>query len=299
MWLFPSRPTDPFALPRRRWRPQMARLAPQTLVPWLSAVALLALVLVPMSLLFWLIFFTEVFVVQAITVTDARDHTTAAAKALIAEHLGKAALRKNILFIQSDAIEQRLLAALPQVRTVHITRKLPGTIKAIIQEKTAVMLLLSNGKYYFVDEQGIAYEEARLETLPGTVLLIVKNNDASSVVTVGVSVVAKSFVEFVQYMEKELPAAVTATVVEIRIPSLAAREVHLLLSNNWTIRFDVTRPAPTQLTTLKKLLAGTISLEEQRQLEYIDMRIPDRVYYKTSAPVAPTATPTASGTASE
>lgn len=278
--------------PRRSWRLYAARLKLPILLPWVSAIALGALILIPLSLLFWLIFFTDVFVVQAITVTDAREDTIVAARAIIADYLEKSPVRKNIFFIASDAIEQRLVAALPQVRTVHVARKLPGTIKAIIQEKTAAVLLLSGGKYYFVDEQGIAYEEARLETLPGTVLPIVKNNDQTSTVTIGVPVVAKSFVEFVLYMAAELPAATGASVVEIRIPSLATREVHLRLNNNWTIRFDVTRPAAIQLATLKKLLAGTVSLEEQQQLDYIDMRIPDRVYYKTRVPAAPA--PTAS-----
>ncbi len=275
----------------------MASLTSSAILPWLSILAVAALVLVPLGLLGWLIFFTDVFVVQAVTVTDARPHTIAAAKKIIEEQLSQNPARKNIFFIPTDTLEQSIITSLPQVRTVYVARKLPGTVKAIIQEKTASLLLLSRGKYYFVDAQGIAYEEARLETLPGTILPIVKNNDANSQVTVGIPVVAKSFVEFVTYMEKELPAATKAAIAEIRIPSLSAREVHLLLSNNWVIRFDVTRSADIQLATLQKLLAGTISPDEQKKLDYIDMRIPDRVYYKTHDAPAPTPRPTPAATA--
>lgn len=272
-------------------------LTASAILPWLSILAVAALVLVPLGLLGWLIFFTDVFVVQAVTVTDARPHTIAAAKKIIEEQLSQNPASKNIFFIPTDTLEQSIIAALPQVRTVYVARKLPGTVKAIIQEKVASLLLLSKGKYYFVDAQGIAYEEARLETLPGTILPIVKNNDTNSQVTVGIPVVAKSFVEFVTYMEKELPAATGGTIAEIRIPSLSAREVHLLLSNNWVIRFDVTRSADVQLATLQKLLAGTISPDEQKKLDYIDMRIPDRVYYKTHDVPAPTPRPTPTPTA--
>lgn len=260
---------------------------------WLPAIALLALVLVPLCLLGWLIFFTDIFVVQAITVTDARPHTTQSVRQIIAEYIIQNPVSKNIFFIQSDSLEQQIAGRLPQVRTVHVARALPGTVKAIVQEKTAALLFVSNATYYFVDDQGIAYEEARLETLPGTILPTVKNIDSGSQVTVGVPVVAKSFVDFVQFMDHELPAMAQAAVVEIRIPSLSAREVHFLLSNNWVIRFDVTRPPAGQLETLKKLLAGTVPPEEQQRLEYIDLRIPDRVYYKTkdAPPARPAVSP--------
>ena len=293
---------NPSDIPRR---PSQSRLRfnflpPwQQLLPWVSIAALLALIIIPLCLLVWLAFFTDIFVVQAVTVTDARPHTTQATRQIIEQYLADNPLSKNIFFTQSDSLEQRIESALPQVRTVHIARKLPGTIKAIIQEKTATLLLLSNATYYFVDQEGIAYEEARLETLPGTLLPTVKNNDQGSSVTVGIPVVSKSFVQFVQFIEQALPNVVaqegasSPDVAEIRIPSLSAREVHFLLTNNWIVRFDVTRPPQGQLETLEKLLRGTIPIEEQQQLEYIDLRIPDRVYYKTRDSVRPSPTPSA------
>ncbi len=251
------------------------------LLSCLSGLILAALVLVPLSILIWLLFFTDIFVVQAITILDARPSTTEAARAIIQRSVDRNTLSKNIFFIQTDVIEADIITALPQVRTVHIARKLPGTLKALLQEKTAAVLLLSNAKYFFVDDQGIAYEEARLDTLPGNILPTVKNNDQQSHVTLGVPVVAPAFVQFVQYLQSEIPAVTQAEVAEIRIPSLSAREVHFLLENNWEIRFDVTRSAKAQIETLQKMLVSTISPEERALLEYVDLRIPDRVYYKT------------------
>lgn len=259
----------------------MPRAFKSQLLPWLSIAALVALTAVPLGLLLWLTFFTDTFVIAAITITDARPHTTEAVRQIIAAHLDQNRWHRNIFFTRAQTLEQEIVAELPQIRTVHLARKLPGTLKAIVQEKTAALLFLSNATYYFVDELGIAYEEARLETLPGTVLPIVKNQDAAAPVTIGAPVVATSFVTFVQFMAKELPGATDAAVAEIRIPSLSAREVHLLLNNNWIIRFDVTRPPASQLDTLRKLLTTTVPSQDQPRLEYIDLRIPDRVYYKT------------------
>lgn len=243
----------------------------------LSVTLLIGLIVVPLALLGWLIFFTDTFVVQAVTVLDARDHTSQAVRAIIEERVGR-----NIFFIRTEDLQQRILADVPQVRTAHILRKLPGTLKVVLQEKEPSLLLLSKANYYFVDAEGIAYEEARLDTLPGVVLPVVKNNDQGTNVVIGNPVVEKSFVEFVLRLQEELPNIISAEVAEIRIPSLAAREVHFLLNNNWEIRFDVTRSAAAQLDVLARLLRDTISEEEKQALEYVDLRIPNRVYYRTT-----------------
>lgn len=269
-------------LERRSWR-----ILWRWALPWLSVALLVAVVAVPLALFVWLFFFTEVFTVQAVTVVDARDHTMKAAREIIEQAVESLPLTRNIFFVPVETIEAKIISALPQVRTVHVTRKLPGTIKAIVQEKTPELLLLSNGKYYFVDGQGVPYEEARLETLPEVVLPTVKNNDRESEVTLGAAAVDVSFVAFLKEVQQGLPEHTGSQVAEIRIPSLAAREVHFTLNNNWRLLFDVTRSPEQQLNLLQRLLKETIGEEEKKTLEYVDLRIPNRVYYK-AAGSAPT-----------
>lgn len=241
---------------------------------WASVGLLALLIIGPLTMLGWLAFFTDTFVVQAITIVDARDHTTAKVRDFTSEQQGK-----NILSLQTLVIEQRLLAAIPQLRDVHIVRKLPGTLKIILQEKTPALLLLSSGKYYFVDFEGIAYEEASLDTLPGIVLPVVKSSGEAAV-EIGTPAVAEGFVQFVREAQEKLPSLANAEVVETRIPSLAAREVHFLFTNNWVIKFDTTRPLASQLDVFTRLLQHTIPEEERGRINYIDLRIPNRVYYK-------------------
>lgn len=241
---------------------------------------LLALtVVIPLALFAWLLFSTTIFTVQAVTVVDAREHTGEAARAIIERRLSQTRLGRTIFFVPTEILEAEIVSALPQVRTVHIARKLPGTIKAIIQEKTPALLLLSDGQYYFVDDQGVPYEEARLETLPGIVLPVVKN-DSASTVTLGAAAFTPEFISFLHTIQKELPERVGFEVAEIRIPSLSAREMKVYLNANWYINFDVTRRAEQQLAILQQLLTTAIDSEQRAQLEYIDLRIPNRVYWR-------------------
>lgn len=258
----------------------------ETWIPWLSVTLLVAAIAVPLGIFSWLIFSTNIFTIQAITVVDARPHTTEAVRSLINEEVSKLSTlfpKQSIFFIRSKALENKIRSTIPQVRTVYVSRQLPGTVKAVIQEKKPALRLLSNTHYYFVDTEGTAYEEATIESLPGTVLPTVKNKDISSTVRVGSPVVAPAFVQFVLHMQEELPKHVPAQVAEIKIPSLAAREVTFRLSNNWDIRFDSTRSTQTQIAILDKLLNSTIPEAEKATLEYIDLRIQNRAYYKTTS----------------
>ena len=259
-----------------RWR----RLIPTLLLPWLSVLFLVVLLLGPTSFLVWLLLFTNTFSVQAITVLDAREHTITAARAQATEHLTAVPFGQSILFVAAETIATTIASQLPQVRTVQVRRQLPGTLRIVIQEKTPALLLFSHGDYYLVDESGIPYEEAQLETLPGIVVPTIKNTATAGEVTIGVPALSPEFVSFVTEVQESLPHAIDAEVAEMRIPSLAAREVHFYVNTNWHVRFDSTRSASTQLNVLRRGVQETIPAEALSQLDYIDLRIPDRVYYK-------------------
>ena len=258
----------------------------EALRQWLPGIFLAAIIIASGGLFIWLLTSTNVFVVQAVTVLDAREHTTAAVEQIVERELAAVPLDRNVFLVQTGAIADRIRRELPQVRTVHVARKLPGTIRVVVQEKKPAVLLVSQGNYYFVDETGIPFEEARLETLPGIVLPTVKNDDLEATVVIGAPAIAESFVSFIKHVQDNLPAALNAEVAEIRIPSLAAREVHVLLSSNWQILFDVTREPAGQLDVLQRVISELISPEEQAQIEYIDLRIQDRVYYRSGAGIS-------------
>ena len=257
----------PFSAQWRMIRPKV--------VEWASLILLILLIILPLSLFGWLVFATETFTIQAITIVDARDHTEQLIK-----NETETLKARNILLIQPDVIEQSIKDSIFQIRDVHVVRKLPAALKIVVQEKEPALLLLSGGKYHFVDSAGIAYEEARLDTLPGIVLPTIKNTGVHTEVVLGTPAVSKDFVQFIRQAEEELSGVVGGDMVEIRIPSLAAREVHMLLDTNWIIKFDTSRPFDVQLEVLRRLLEHTIPEENQEGIEYIDLRIPNRVYYK-------------------
>ena len=254
-----------------RWRVLVRRL-----LDFSSVAFLVLLIIVPFAMFIWLLFFTKTFSISTVTVVDAKQNTESAVRAITEKSIGE-----NILFTQTKPIERTILQQVTQVQDAHIIRKLPGTLKVVIQEKTPVLLLLSGGTYYFLDNKGIAYEEASLDALPGIVLPVLKNSDQNAHVTLGTRAVDDQFITFLTEALKKLPETTDAQVVEIQIPSLETREAHFLLDKNWTLLMDTTRSADDQLNVLQRLLEHTVTAQEMQTLQYIDLRIPNRVYYKS------------------
>lgn len=254
-----------------------------------SVVLLIAAVAGPLVFFSWLVFGTDMFVVQAITVVDARPHIADGVRQMVERELLSIQQNPTVFFVKTDRLERLIREQFPSVRTVRVQRQLPGVIKIMAQEKAPVLLLLTHGAYYFVDEFGVAYERAELSLLPGVVLPTVKNKDSSGEVAsdkpdwpVGRPVLEPIFVTFVKDLQVALPQRISAEVAEITVPSLAAREVSFHMSNNWVLRFDSTAPTARQLSILDQVLQGTLTDEEKQHLEYVDLRIPNRVYYRTT-----------------
>lgn len=64
--------------------------------------------------------------------------------------------RPNLFQIDLDRLEAALLE-LPPVKAVRITRKFPGELKVVVQEREPVLILESGGGYRAVDGEGFPF----------------------------------------------------------------------------------------------------------------------------------------------
>lgn len=231
-------------------------------------------------LLLWLATKSDIFRITDVVVVGARSQTENQVVAIAQNHVASTLLPRNIFFIQSADIETDIQYQLPQISRVRVQRSLPSKIVVKVEEKKPALLLQSGAAYYLVDDQGIAFEETTLDALPGSVLPVITNDASAAHVTVGTAVFAPEVIRCVVFFQEHLAAAVGAAVAEMHIPTLAARELHVILSNNWRIKFDVRRDPALQVELLERLLNEHISPDSRTKLEYIDLRIPNRVYYK-------------------
>ena len=128
-----------------------------------------------------------------------------------------------------------------------------------------------------IDEEAFAFEEA-LQT-QGTLLLTIKNERSNQELKqIGERVTEESFLKNLLYIRdvfKETSQLGISAVV-LKDPD----EVVAYTLENWSIIFVDSRSIEDQVTALREILKSQIPPEKRKQLDYIDLRVEERAYYK-------------------
>ncbi len=128
-----------------------------------------------------------------------------------------------------------------------------------------------------IDEEAFAFEEA-LQT-QGTLLLTIKNERSNQELKqIGEQVIEESFLKNMLYIRDVLKEVshLGISAVLLKDPD----EVIAQTLENWNIIFVDSRPIEDQVTALREILKSQIPPEKRKQLDYIDLRVEERAYYK-------------------
>lgn len=128
---------------------------------------------------------------------------------------------------------------------------------------------------FYVDQNGIAFQEAPL-TL-GALIVLVKDFSGREII-LGAEVTEQKLMKFIvnfkDWMAKNSDAAVNEFSVEDE-----ERHLRGSAAEGWYIIFNDFQPAEAQGFIVKKVLEEEIK-EKRKDLEYVDLRLENKVYYK-------------------
>lgn len=188
--------------------------------------------------------------------------------------------RPNLLLVSRELLEREILSRYPLVQSVKVERLLPGLLKITLTPKRPEVIFYSGRRYYYVDKDGMAFAEVSFTHLPGVDLPIVKVAAGEAEVQLGSRILSPAFVSFVRELQAGLPRQTKLQIAALTIPSVATRELTVQVNEGWRILFDTERSPTHQLQALVKVLAEVIPREERAKLEYLDLRVPRKVYYR-------------------
>ncbi len=162
----------------------------------------------------------------------------------------------------------------PELQAVSLTVPLVSNRPIVyIQPAQPSAVLQTGGRNYALNKSGVVL--ARLQTVPANIPLIVDASNASA--QPGRQFLPGSTVAFVQTVEYQLTAAHLA-VTAFTLPQASPYELQAHLEGqSCYLRFNLAADALTQsgavLATIQKL-GGSVPHD------YLDVRVPGRVYYK-------------------
>lgn len=130
-------------------------------------------------------------------------------------------------------------------------------------------------KCFYVDREGVVFEEAPLTF--GALIVLVKDFSGDEI-SLGARIAEPKTVKFILDARDWLAKNSDVSLAEFSIDK-EDRQLRGLTSDGWQIVFNDSQTAAEQGFIIKKILEQEIK-DKRRDLEYVDLRIENRIYYK-------------------
>ena len=184
--------------------------------------------------------------------------------------------KDSVVFFNGTKLKGFLLKQASLIKSVDVVRSMSGLLVIKIQERQKAILFCDAQKCYNIDDGGLIFEEA--PAIYGGMAVALKDNSGREA-KVGDSAVGAELVSFIKEARRLLNERVNLNLIYFEIGSHPSAEVNAITVEDWKIIFDPNRDAGDQIAALKLVLDDQIK-EQRDNLEYIDLRVNNRVYFK-------------------
>lgn len=226
------------------------------------------------------LFFSDFFIIKDVAVSG--NHFVASAP--LAEKF-KEQENSNLLLLNPAVARERLLAEFLRLDDVQIRKKYPDKVIINVKEKETQEILCrarqEREHCFLVDKNGIVFDNAG--GIEGS--LIVKILDLRGIdFEMGDKIFSQEFLGFIQKLKQDFPRVFEFNISALELEHPSQREVTVKIglpaqAGDWRAIFDIAGDAGKQLLVLKQVLEKEIK-EDINKLDYIDLRIEGRAYYK-------------------
>ncbi len=185
-------------------------------------------------------------------------------------------LGENLFILSKSNIKTTLTAAFPTITGINVEKELFNGLTVRYEKRIPIGIWCGKINCYYFDKEGIIFKEAPL-TEGGLILKI--EDSGNKEVSLGEKAINADLLKFIMEFNNKLLDSGQIKVVEFKIGPSADFDLKAVTANGWLIYLDQNQnpalAASNLFTILNEVIKNKIS-----SLEYIDLRIPSRVFYK-------------------
>ncbi len=183
----------------------------------------------------------------------------------------------NIFLANTKSLRALLLEKFPVFKEVSIRKKyFHGLIiSAMSREAVGIWCWPKQKQCFYFDRGGVIFDRANDSS--GTIFLIV-HDGAGEVRKMGEAVAEQTIMEWIFQLRQKLDQTKIG-LAHVVLPNEQFR-VNVKTTEGWEAYFSTNDALEPQIKALSFFLANKVSFEQRSQLQYIDVRIPQRVYFR-------------------
>jgi cell division septal protein FtsQ len=180
---------------------------------------------------------------------------------------------RNFYIFSKDSIEKHLEESLPQLKDIKVEKEWKSKSITIFATLKKPVFALSCKEEYVLDSEGIILGLRQDEELP-----IISVSDYQEYLSVGDKPFDRKVIVFLNEVRNN-QYLIGSDIKTITFLNNQKKDLEIMTEKGYKIFFDCDRSAKNQLEILSRIL-NEISQSGKDQVEYIDLRIEDKIYYR-------------------
>ena len=248
---------------------------------------LAAAIIVAVAGVTWMLFFNAYFLIDNVVINGSQRIDEHKIYNIIDKQLQKKRLfvfnQQNIFIFSKSQTRKEILINF-SVDDLKINKDFPRLLTISFSEKTPAAVWLENEIYYYVDfDFNVLSQVDGLEIDAGSFIILQNENNSQSLIRqngLGRKVsLEKDYLLFCLELAKTV-AGQGLDINNIFKLDEEEKTIQMQPVNGPKIYFNVENDYDEQIKKLKALLSEKINQKEFGELEYIDLRFGDKIYYK-------------------
>lgn len=201
---------------------------------------------------------------------------------LLAEKYFKLVPKNNLLLLSESQLNRLFTQNFGLIKRIRIIKQFPDKIKIIVEERNPVIVLENSQGRFILDNTGSTYpydffdssgfDQGKLPVLKEENSELAFSFDNNS---------GTDYLNFVFGIKDKLENLLDIPLKkEIKTPRVISGDVIFETEAGWQVYFNKNVAIDKEIEMLRIVLQDKIGPEKIKDLEYIDLRIDNKVYYK-------------------
>jgi len=257
---------------RKRWRQKRKIQIVKNRFFWAFGLFLIAFLII-----FYLVCFYCLFQIKEIQVKGNQKVKMENVKNLVELYLPQKIIfwdSRSIFLANLERLDEEILNYFPQIGEVSIQRQFPDKLIISVQERKPIGVVKKDNNYFFIDKEGVVFEKINNQRNQWPEII---PPETDKDLKIGRTIIQKGLGSLIAEIEEELGKK---EILLRSIKIVSSKRANVLTQEGWEIYFNLDDDISKQAFNLDLVLREKISPQERKNLEYIDLRFGNQIFYK-------------------